>query len=153
MTVVEFFDYNCPFCRRVKPAIENLLEQDRDVRLVYREWPILGEGSVFAARAALASIKQGKYEEFHWAMMGMQGQAEEATVLQIAETIGLDIEQLLQDMKDTSIDEHIATSSQLTQILGFRGTPSFVIGDVLVPGIITSEALIQHVTEARASKK
>ena len=71
VTVVEFFDYNCPYCRRVKPHIEALLEEDPNVRLVYREWPILGDGSVFAARAALASREQGKYEEFHWALMGM----------------------------------------------------------------------------------
>jgi protein-disulfide isomerase len=81
VTVVEFFDYNCPYCRRAKPEIEALLEADANVRLVYREWPILGEGSVFAARAALAAREQGLYEEFHWAMMGMNGRAEESSVL------------------------------------------------------------------------
>ena len=152
VTVVEFFDYNCPYCRRVKPAVEALLENDPDVRLVYREWPILGEGSVFAARAALASRKQGKYEEFHWAMMGMQGRAEEASVLRIAESIGLDIKQLRRDMDDPAIDEHIATSVRLTGILGFGGTPSFVIGDALVPGLVSAEALNQHVADARAAE-
>jgi protein-disulfide isomerase len=73
VTIVEFFDYNCPYCKRVKPEIQALMAADPDIRLVYREWPILGEGSVFAARAALAARNQGKYEEFHWAMMGLQG--------------------------------------------------------------------------------
>ncbi|MFT6105475.1 MAG: protein-disulfide isomerase, partial [Paracoccaceae bacterium] len=88
VTVVEFFDYNCPYCRRVKPHIETLLEEDPNVRLVYREWPILGDGSIFAARAALASREQEKYEEFHWALMGMQGRAEEASVIRVAEAVG-----------------------------------------------------------------
>ena len=73
VTIVEFFDYNCPYCKRVKPEIQALMAADPDIRLVYRELPILGEGSVFAARAALAARNQGKYEEFHWAMMGLQG--------------------------------------------------------------------------------
>ena len=153
VTVVEFFDYNCPYCRRAKPAVEALLASDPNVRLVYREWPILGEGSVFAARAALASQKQGKYEEFQWAMMGMQGRAEESSVLRIAESIGLDIEQMRQDMEDPAIDEHFATSVRLTQSLGFSGTPSFVIGDVLVPGLVSEEILMQHVATARTAEK
>lgn len=84
VTVVEFFDYNCPYCRRVKPEVRALIEEDPNIRLVYREWPILGDGSVFAAKAALAARKQDKYEEFHWAMMGLEGRAEEASVLRVA---------------------------------------------------------------------
>ena len=99
VTIVEFFDYNCPYCRRAAPTIENLVEADPGIRLVYREWPILGEGSVFAARAALASRQQGLYEEFHWAMMDMSGRAEERSVLTIAAEIGLDIDQLRADME------------------------------------------------------
>jgi protein-disulfide isomerase len=94
VTVVEFFDYNCPYCRRVKPHIEALLEADPHVRLVFREWPILGDGSVFAARAALAAREQGKYQEFHWALMGIAGRAEEVSVIQVAEQVGLDVAQL-----------------------------------------------------------
>ncbi|MEO1961108.1 MAG: DsbA family protein, partial [Paracoccus sp. (in: a-proteobacteria)] len=128
VTVVEFFDYNSPYCRRAMAEVEGLVEDDENVRLVYREWPILGEGSVFAARAALASREQGKYEEFHLALMGMQGRAEEASVMRIAEEIGLDVEKLRADMAAPEVDEHIATSRRLTQALGFNGTPSFVIG-------------------------
>ena len=141
VTVVEFFDYNCPYCRRAMAEVEGLVEDDENVRLVYREWPILGEGSVFAARAALASREQGKYEEFHLALMGMQGRAEEASVMRIAEEIGLDVEKLRADMAAPEVDEHIATSRRLTQALGFNGTPSFVIGDNLVPGFVEQEQL------------
>ncbi len=153
VTVVEFFDYNCPYCRRAKPHIETLLEEDPNVRLVYREWPILGDGSVFAARAALAAREQGKYEEFHWALMGMSGRAEEASVIQVAEQIGLNIQQLRRDMAAPEIDAHIAVSMELSRALGFNGTPSFVIGDALVPGVIESDQMIRLAEEARAARQ
>ncbi|MFQ1701844.1 DsbA family protein [Loktanella agnita] len=151
VTVVEFFDYNCPYCRRVKPHMEALLAADPNVRVVYREWPILGEGSVFAARAALASRNQGKYDEFHWAMMGLNGRAEEATVISAAEKIGLNIAQLRRDMNAPEIDEHIQTSMRLSRAIGFSGTPSFVIGDSLAPGLIDAEQMISLVNQARAN--
>lgn len=151
VTIVEFFDYNCPYCRRVKPHMEALLAADPNVRVVYREWPILGEGSVFAARAALASRNQGKYDEFHWAMMGLNGRAEEATVISAAEKIGLNIAQLRRDMNAPEIDEHIQTSMRLSRAIGFSGTPSFVIGDSLAPGLIDAEQMISLVNQARAN--
>jgi protein-disulfide isomerase len=149
VTVVEFFDYNCPYCKRAMAEVQGLLDGDDNVRLVYREWPILGDGSVFAAKAALASREQGKYEEFHWALMGMQGRAEEASVMRIAEEVGLDVERLREDMEAPEIQEHIATSMRLTQALGFSGTPSFVIGDNLVPGFVEVDQLRALVEETR----
>lgn len=152
VTVVEFFDYNCPYCRRVKPEMEALLAADPNVRVVYREWPILGEGSVFAARAALASRNQDKYEEFHWAMMQLKQRAEEATIIRVAEDIGLDVAQLRRDMTAPEIEEHIQTSMRLAQSLGFSGTPSFVIGDSLAPGLIQADQMIELVDQARAAE-
>tara|TARA_A100001391_G_scaffold77059_1_gene49788 strand:+ start:176 stop:862 length:687 start_codon:yes stop_codon:yes gene_type:complete len=152
VTVVEFFDYNCPYCRRVKPEMEALLAADPNVRVVYREWPILGDGSVFAARAALASRNQGKYEEFHWAMMQLKERAEEASILRTAEDIGLDVAQLRRDMNGPEIEEHIQTSMRLAQSLGFSGTPSFVIGDSLAPGLILADQMIELVDQARAAE-
>ena len=151
VTVVEFFDYNCPYCKRVKPHMEALLAADKNVRVVYREWPILGEGSVFAARAALASREQGKYDEFHWAMMEMKGRAEEASVLRAAEKIGIDTVQLRRDMDSPKINEHIETSMRLARSLGFNGTPSFVIGEALAPGLIEADQMIELVNQARAA--
>lgn len=150
VTVVEFFDYNCPYCRRAMEPVQGLLEADPNVRLIYREWPILGEGSVFAARAALAARKQGKYDEFHWALMAMNGRANEASVLRVASEIGLDVELLRSDMEGREIDDHIRVSAELAQALGFNGTPSFVIGNELAPGLVQQPQLMEMVESARA---
>ncbi|WP_165802942.1 MULTISPECIES: DsbA family protein [Paracoccaceae] len=151
VTVVEFFDYNCPYCKRAMSEVQGLLDADSNVRLVYREWPILSEDSVFAAKAALAARQQGKYEEFHWALMGMEGRAEEASVMRLAEEIGLDIEQLRTDMDASEVQEHIDESMRLSQALGFNGTPSFVIGDALVPGFVEQDQLEALVDKTRES--
>ncbi len=149
ITIVEFFDYNCGYCRRVFPAVKELVATDGNIRVVMREWPILGEESVFAARAALASRKQGKYEEFHNALMGNAGRASQANVLSIADELGMDIDQLRADMESAEVEAHIATSRQLTQALGLNGTPAFVFGDQLVPGAIELEQMKELVSSLR----
>jgi len=150
VTLVEFFDYNCPYCRRVMPTVGALTEADTGIRLVYREWPILGEGSIFAARAALAARAQGLYEEFHIAMMSMTGRAEEGSVLRIAREVGLDVDQLLIDMEAPEVDEHIETSMRLADMLGITGTPTFIVGTNLIPGAVDQATLQALVDEARA---
>lgn len=149
VTVVEFFDYNCPYCKRVMPEIDALLAEDGKVRLVLREWPILSEGSAFAARAALASRKQGKYAELHNALMSMRGKVEAETVLRIAKEVGLDIKKLQADMQSPEVEEHIATSMRLAEALGFNGTPSFVVGDQLIPGYVDKAQLADAVATTR----
>jgi protein-disulfide isomerase len=99
----------------------------------------------------VAARVQGKYEEFHWALMGMQGRAEEASVIQVAQEIGLDIAQLRRDMQAPEIDAHIAASMEMSRALGFNGTPSFVIGDALVPGVIEADQMIRLTQDARAA--
>jgi len=150
VTIVEFFDYNCPYCKQAAPILKALMDGDNGIRLVYREWPILGEGSVFAARAALASREQGKYAEFHQVLMDLP-RVTETTTLSAAESIGLDIEKLVRDMDAPEIDAHIALSMQLTQELGFQGTPSFVIGNAVAPGLIPLDQLKVLVAQSRAS--
>ncbi|MFT7107183.1 MAG: protein-disulfide isomerase [Yoonia sp.] len=147
--VVEFFDYNCPYCKRAANDVKALLAADSDVRVVYREWPILGEGSVLAARAALAARAQGKYEEMHWALMDLQGRAEEASILWAARSVGLDIDQLIVDMESDEVTAHIEVSRGIAQSLGFTGTPAFVIGDALVPGAVPLAELQSLVAQAR----
>lgn len=149
VTIVEFFDYNCPYCKKAGEIVEELIENDPNVRVVFREWPILSEGSVFASRAALASRNQGKYEEFHWEMMEQRGRLDEKSVLKIAKSIGLDIDRLKEDMNAPEIDEHIQTSHALAKSLGFGGTPSFVIGDALAPGMIEMPTMIEMVEASR----
>jgi protein-disulfide isomerase len=153
VTVVEFFDYNCPYCRNAKAELDGLLSADANVRIVMREWPVLGEGSVFAARAALASREQGKYEEFHNALMTMQGRAEEQSVMRVAANVGLDTDQLRRDMEAPEVAEHLQLSSGLSRALGFTGTPSFVIGDNLAPGMIRADQMAQLVEAARAADR
>jgi protein-disulfide isomerase len=152
VTIVEFFDYNCPYCKRAMPEVQAVLESDANVRLVYREWPILGEASVYATRAALASRVQGKYEEMHWALMGMKGRVGEERVMKVAKDLGLDLDRLRADMQSPEVEEHIATSMQLAQALGFNGTPSFVIGQSLIPGFVEQDQLLQFVDESRKSQ-
>ena len=149
VTVVEFFDYNCPYCKQVSPEVEALIAVDSNVCVVFREWPILSEGSVFAVCAALASRAQDKYPEFHLEMMRMRGRAEEVCVMAMAEKIGLDLEQLRTVMDDPEITDHIDISMNLARLLGFNGTPSFVIGDAMVPGMVPLDELQRLVGEAR----
>lgn len=149
VTVVEFFDYNCPYCRRAGDEVTALLEGDDNIRVVYREWPILGEGSVFAARAALASREQGKYDEFHKALMGARGRVDDNIVMQIAAGVGLDLDKLRADMDAPEVQAHIDTSMALARSLGFSGTPSFVVGEQLAPGLVDAEQLAAMVEAVR----
>lgn len=151
VTVVEFFDYNCPYCKRAMPEIDALLAEDGKIRFVLREWPILSEGSAIAARAALAARKQGKYAELHNALMGARAKLDEASVLRIAGEVGLDLAQLKADMQSPEVEEHIATSMRLADALGFNGTPSFVVGDQLIPGFVEKAQLAEAVAAARAA--
>ncbi len=151
VTVVEFFDYNCPYCRRAADQVAALVDEDDMVRIVYREWPILGEGSVAAARAALAAREQDGYEAIHAAMMAANGRLDEAAVLRIAGDVGLDVDRLRADMDAPEVQNHIDASMALAEELGFTGTPSFVIGDTRAPGLIDAGQMIEAVEAARAA--
>lgn len=151
VTVVEFFDYNCPYCKKAAEPVDQLLANDQGIRLVYREWPILGPGSLFAARAALASRKQGKYEEFHKALMS-SGRVDESRTMEVANNLGLDIDQLRADMAAPEVDRHINLSMDLANSLQINGTPTFLIGDQLAPGLVPLEQLQQMVEKTRVGK-
>ena len=152
VTVIEFFDYNCPDCRKAGQTVQELLASDANVRVIYREWPILGEDSVFASRAALAARAQGKYEEFHWALMNGEGRASEASILKLARHLDLDVEKLQADMTSPAVEAHIAQSSALARTLGFTGTPAFIVGDRTAPGMLSTDEITTMVAEARAAK-
>lgn len=149
VTVVEFFDYNCPYCRRAGDEVEAVLALDDDVRVVYREWPILGEGSDFAARAALAARAQDMYPEMHKALMSARGRVDERSVMRIAEAVGLDIDRLKTDMQAPEVQAHIDTSMDLARSLGFSGTPSFVIGAHRAPGLIDAARMQELIQDVR----
>ena len=152
VTVVEFFDYNCPYCKRAHAEVDALIEGDDEVRIVFREWPILGDGSVFAARAALAARAQDGYVKLHNAMLEAEGRLDESSVMRIAGDVGLDTDRLRADMEAPEVQAHIDQSMELAQGLGFTGTPSFVIGDQLAPGLVEAEtmaAMVEAVREGR----
>ena len=136
ITVVEFFDYHCPFCKRLAPNLDRVLEGNDDVRVVFKEFPVFGEDSQFAARAALASRKQGLYHDYHIAMMKNRGRLTERVVMRLADRVGLDVDQLRADMDSPEVTAAIQANFQLAQRLGVRGTPSFVIDDEMIPGAI-----------------
>lgn len=146
--IIEFFDYNCGYCKRAMTAVKEVLSNDKNIRIVYREFPILSEGSIFASRAALASRAQNKYKVFHEELMSAQ-QLNEISVMQIAKRIGLDVEKLLIDMNDPNVFEHIQTSRDLADALQFTGTPSFVIGDRLIGGFIPGDAMMEIIASIR----
>ena len=145
VTLVEFFDYNCGYCRRAAPEVKAVLETSKDVRIVYREFPILGPGSEIAARASLAARNQGKYQQFHEAMMALNGQAFEASVLEVAGDVGLDLEVLKTDMQSDLVNDHIAASLRLAEALRITGTPTFVLGDEIIPGVIERGTLLEKI--------
>jgi protein-disulfide isomerase len=149
VTVVEFFDYNCGYCKRAIPEVKKLIESDADVRVVIKEFPILGPGSLYAARAALASRKQGKYVEFHEALTELDGVKDETTVLQVAEQVGLDVDKLKTDMEDEAVSEVIRRNYSLAESLSINGTPSFVIDETLEPGFVQFDVLARHVATVR----
>jgi protein-disulfide isomerase len=149
VAIVEFFDYNCPYCRSMAPVLSQALDADGKIRFVYKEWPILGPGSEFAARAALAAHKQGKYEAFHDALMNSTEPATEARVLDVARANGLDIERLERDMAGDDILQALARNMETARTLGITGTPTYVIGDEIVRGAVGLRILQASIAQAR----
>jgi protein-disulfide isomerase len=151
VTIVEFFDYRCPYCKQVLPSLQTLLKEDRNLRFIYKEMPVLGPASVVAAHAALAAQRQGKYEAFHAAMMGVKGQITEDTVYKVAGSVGLDVDRLKQDMAAPEIEQALKANLALADALNIRGTPGFIIGNHITPGAIDLDALKDLIAEARKS--
>ena len=148
VTVVEFFDYRCGFCKRALPAMTALLDTDANVRVVWKEFPILGPVSLFAARAAMAADRQGRYYPFHLALM-KEPELTEAKVMEIAAATGLDTKRLLHDMEDPAIQAYIDETRALAREIGISGTPAFVIGGRLVRGAVDEARMKELVSMAR----
>ena len=151
VTVVEFFDYNCPYCKRAHHDVAALIDNEKDVRIVFKEFPILGEASTFASRAAIAAKKQGKYLELYNALLSVDGRVDAARVMSLAQTAGLDIERLRKDMQAPDIDDSIKLSHGLAEKLGISGTPTFIIGDQMYPGAVGVPILRQQIASVRQS--
>lgn len=156
ITLVEFFDNECPFCKKLSPTLEQLISKDTGVKVVLKEYPILGPASETAARYALAAIRQGKYAEFHAALMAdktPEHQLAEPRILDIAVAAGLDVARLKQDASAAEIAGRIESNRLLARKLTITGTPGLVIGGRIESGALSLEALQQAVADERRVKQ
>ena len=149
VTLVEFFDYQCGYCKKIFPDILAVMESDKKLRVVFKELPILGPDSVTAARAAMAAHKQGKYMAYHQAVMDLRGKLSEKRILEAAANAGLDMDRLVKDMKAPEVDEYLRANLRLAQEIGVTGTPAMFIGDQFIPGAIDRENLVQLIEQER----
>lgn len=150
VTVVEFYDLRCPYCRRMLPVIAQLLAKDRKLRWVYKDIPILGPGSVLGARAVLAAQKQGGYQKLHDAVMAGAQSITEDTLKADALRVGLDWDRLRRDMSDPAVQERIGANLDIAHNLGIDGTPVYVVGKRMLPGAVDLAELEEAVAAARA---
>jgi len=153
VTLVEFFDYQCGFCKTAYDNIFKVVGEDKKVKFVFKELPILGPNSVQASKAALASVKQGKYQKFHETLMKTKERLSDEVIFNAAKTSGLDVEKLKKDMADESIDKIIKANQALAKEVGAHGTPTFIINDQLYPGAMQYEQLKKAVEDARKNAK
>lgn len=152
VTLVEFYDYNCGYCKQVPDVLARLIEEDKNLKVIFKELPILSETSQFASVAAMASMKQGKFAKFHSAMMKNKRALTEKLILKIANDSGVDEAQLLIDMADPKIEENIMKTKYLVQNIGISGTPGFVIGNQIIPGFLPYEKLKAIISKERETQ-
>ncbi|KLN59604.1 hypothetical protein WH96_16865 [Kiloniella spongiae] len=154
VVLVEFFDYRCPYCHKAASIVEQLVEDDPNLKVVMKEFPILSPESMIAARAALAAMKQGKYNEYHFALMDNASDLSQARLFDLAEELDLDLDRFKEDMKSPEIGQEILNTRTLAQKIGANGTPAFVVGTTSVPPNTTYEqfkALIESIRAEKAS--
>jgi protein-disulfide isomerase len=151
VTIVEFMDYNCGWCRKGILEMQALVKSDPNVRIIMKEFPIFGEGSEYAAKAALAAAKQGKYWEFHQALFASQGKVTPEVTDQIAQEVGLDVAKMKADMADPAIEAQIQKTTQLAQSLQLTGTPAFIVDRKVYPGYIQLSEIQASLADVRAN--
>jgi protein-disulfide isomerase len=151
VTIVEFFDYRCPYCKQVEPVLEALLKEDPRIRIVYKEFPILGPQSLIATQVSLAALKQStqKYGRLHVALMSLKGELNQETILKTAESVGLDVSKLKADMNSRDIEAIIKRNYDLADTLKITGTPAFIIGNAMTPGAVDLATFRKMVADAR----
>jgi protein-disulfide isomerase len=151
ITIVEYFDYQCPYCRKIAPELRQVVQDDGKVRLVLKDWPILGPISVVASRLALASKYQDKYVQAHEALIGLNVKLTEPKLREVLAGAGIDVERLNRDLAGNTkaIDAILARNDDQGKAFGFKGTPSFIVGKFRVPGALTAEEFNQAIADAR----
>jgi protein-disulfide isomerase len=149
VTIVEFMDYRCGYCKSVKPTLDEVVRADGKIRLVLKEFPILGPASRVASMAAIAAHKQGKYLAYHNALMAYPNNLTDEVIFALARQVGLDVAKLKDDMKSPEVQSLIEKTNKLAQDLGINGTPGFIIGDQIIPGAVSADELKQRLAAAR----
>lgn len=150
VVVVEFFDYNCGYCKRALPDIQGILGKDKNVKVVLMEMPILGPTSLTAAQWALAAREQGKYFEYHTALMEFQGQKTEDSLTKIADDLGLDVDKMKADANGEKVQKQIDKAREIATDVGVRGTPAFIVGEQFFPGYIGEAGISAGIQATRA---
>ncbi len=150
-TLVEFFDYNCPYCKQMALVMIEAEKADSRLRVVYKEFPILGPSSLFAAKAALAAERQGKYVAFHRALYQVRGPVDEGKTLEVAKTVGLDVNRLKADMQDPKIRAQLDKNIELARVLNITGTPGFAVGEKVFTGATDLKSLQTMIASARSA--
>lgn len=158
ITIVEYFDYQCPYCRKLEPELRQVVQDDGKVRLVLKDWPILGPVSVTAARMALASKYQDKFIQAHDALIGVNSKLTEPRIRELLAGAGVDVDRLDRDLaaNATAIDAILARNNDQATAFDFKGTPAFIVGKFRVPGVLTKAQFVQVIADARkaaAAKK
>ncbi len=153
VVLVEFFDYRCPYCHKASTIIKALIDEDPNLKVVMKEFPILSPESTIAARAALAAGKQGKYAEYHFALMDNPQDLSQTRLRALAENLGMDLDQFTADMKSREIGEAILKTRQLAQRIGANGTPAFVVGTRSVSPGTSYEVFKQIIADIRNNKQ
>jgi protein-disulfide isomerase len=154
ITIVEWFDFNCPYCRKIEPELRQVVQDDGKVKLVMKDWPILGPVSVTASRMALACKYQDKYDKAHGAMIGVSSKLTEPRNFELLAGADVDVDRARKDLATNAkaIDGMLARNSATAEGLGFRGTPSFIVGKFRVPGVLTMDQFEQVIADARKAK-
>jgi protein-disulfide isomerase len=154
ITIVEYYDYNCPYCRKVAPEIRQVVQDDGKVRLVLKDWPILGDVSKVAARMALAAKYQNKFVEAHDALIGVSSRLTEPRVRELLAGASINMERLNADLtaKAKEIDAILKRNGDQAEAFEFRGTPSFIVGKFRVPGVLTMAEFERVISDARKAK-
>ncbi len=147
--IVEFFDYNCGYCKRVADAVSQVMEKQENIQFIFKEYPILGPTSETAARWALAAEKQGKYVKYHEALLGASERVSEDLLVSIAEDLDLDVDQMRKDADSEAVTKQINDNRALAQSLNINGTPAFVIEDEIFPGAIPYETMVEAIESKR----
>ncbi len=157
VTMVEFFDYNCGYCKRALSDMLTLLKDDTDLRIVLKEFPVLGSASIEAARISIAVRMQdpagGKYLAFHRRLLGDNGRADSSSALAVAREVGLDVTRLEQDLSSDEVRDTLAESAKLARAVSINGTPGYVIGNTIIPGAIGASGLKEKIALARNNSR